>query len=249
MPPRVLVFQHLACEHPGIFRDFLKEDGIDWTAVELDEGEPVPDLEGFDILIAMGGPMDVWEEAENPWFVAEKQAIREWVQEMDKPFLGFCLGHQLLADALGGEVGPAKTPEIGILDVELTEAGRAHPLYAGSPDRFETLQWHSAEVIQAPPGATVLAQSPACAVNAFAIGSCAFGVQYHQEMTPTTVSDWGDIPAYRNALEKSLGAGALEKLDRETAQRMPDFAAGARRLYDNFKGLAQARHFARLNRA
>jgi len=249
MPPRVLVFQHIECEHPGIFRDFLAADGIEWTAVELDEGEAIPNLHGFDILIAMGGPMDVWQEAEHPWMVAEKQAIRHWVRDLDKPFLGFCLGHQLLAEAMGGEVGPAKISEIGIMPVHLTDEGRDHPLYSGSPDIFETLQWHGAEVTRAPPGATILAQSPACAVNAFAVGSCAFGVQYHQEMTATTVSDWGAIPAYRTALEQSLGAGALEILDRETGDRMPEFAAGARRLYDNFKGLAQAQYFARPQRA
>jgi len=241
MAPNILVFQHVACEHPGIFRDFMNADGFDWTAIELDEGEPIPDLAGFDILIAMGGPMDVWQEAEHPWLVAEKRAIRHWVLDLDKPFLGFCLGHQLLASATGGEVGPSKTPEIGILDVHLTEAGTTHPLFASGPDQFQTLQWHSAEVITAPPGATILAQSPACAVNALAIGSCAFGVQYHQEMTPTTVSDWGAIPEYREALENVLGDGALDALERQTAAQMPDFAEGARRLYDNFKGLASTR--------
>lgn len=241
MPPKILVFQHVECEHPGIFREFMTSDGFEWTAVELDEGEPIPDLSGFDILIAMGGPMDVWQEADHPWLAAEKQAIRHWVLDLDKPFLGFCLGHQLLASATGGEVGPSGTPEIGILDVHLTEAGQGHPLFAGGPDRIQTLQWHSAEVTTAPPGATILAQSPACPVNALAIGSCAFGVQYHQEMTATTVSDWGAIPEYRNALEKALGDGALEALDRETAALMPDFAAGARRLYDNFKNLAGRR--------
>lgn len=241
MAPRILVFQHVACEHPGIFRDFMNADGFDWTAVELDEGEPIPDLSGYDILIAMGGPMDVWQETEHPWLAAEKQAIRRWVLDLDKPFLGFCLGHQLLASALGGAVGPSKTPEIGILDVHLTDAGRDHPLFAGSPERFQTLQWHSAEVTTAPPGATILARSPACDVNALAIGSCAFGVQYHQEMTATTVSDWGAIPEYRAALENALGDGALEALDGDTAAHMAGFAAGARRLYDNFKGLARTR--------
>lgn len=241
MPPRVLVFQHVNCEHPGIFRDFMAADKIDWTAVELDEGETIPDLDAFDILIAMGGPMDVWEETEHPWLVREKQAIREWIQVADKPFLGFCLGHQLLASALGGEVGPSKVPEIGIHDVQLTVTGRAHPLFAESPDHFDTLQWHSAEVTKAPEGSTILAQSPACAINALAVASCAFGVQYHQEMTPTTVGDWGQIPAYRIALEKALGDGALEILNQDTASRMTEFAAGARRLYDNFMQLADTR--------
>ena len=105
-PPRILVFQHIDVEHPGIFRRFLAEEGVPWTAVELDRGEPIPDMTDFDALWVMGGPMDVWQEAENPWLRAEKAAIREAVLGRRMPFLGICLGHQLLADALGGEVGP-----------------------------------------------------------------------------------------------------------------------------------------------
>ena len=103
-PKRVLVFQHVAVEHPGIFRQFLADDGHSYQAVELDEGESIPALEGFDALWVMGGPMDVWDEAEYPWLVAEKAAIREAVITRRMPYLGFCLGHQLLGEALGGQV-------------------------------------------------------------------------------------------------------------------------------------------------
>ena len=77
---RFLVFQQIACEHPAIFRDFLEADGIAWDAVELDEGEAVPEFGGYDALLVMGGPMDTWQEAEHPWLVAEKRAIRRWVE-------------------------------------------------------------------------------------------------------------------------------------------------------------------------
>ena len=76
---RVLVFQHIAIEHPGIFRDFMAEDGVRWDAVELDAGEAIPALDPYDALIVMGGPMDVFEEDKHPWLVAEKRAIRDWV--------------------------------------------------------------------------------------------------------------------------------------------------------------------------
>ncbi len=97
---------------------------MDWTAVELDKGDPIPPLEGYDVLWVMGGPMDVWDVEEHPWLVEEKRAIRKWVREMERPFLGLCLGHQLLADALGGTCGPQRPPEIGVSRVDLTDEGR-----------------------------------------------------------------------------------------------------------------------------
>jgi len=82
---RVLVFQHIAIEHPGIFRDFLAADGVAWDAVELDAGDPIPPLDGYDALLVMGGPMDVWEEDAHPWLAAEKRAIRAAVAERAMP--------------------------------------------------------------------------------------------------------------------------------------------------------------------
>ena len=231
---RVLVLQHIACEHPGIFRDFMAEDGIKWRAVELDEGEPIPDLDAFDVLISMGGPMDVWQKDEHPWIASELAAIREWVGEAGRPFLGFCLGHQLLAEALGGAVGPAAQSEIGVMPVQLTEAGRRSPFLEGVPEEFPCLQWHGAEVTRAPAGAEVLVSSPVCAVNALSVGDHAFSVQFHVELTPTTVSDWGEIPEYAQALEGALGEGALPRLDAEAAANMPAFASLSRTLYRNF---------------
>ena len=106
---RFLVFQHIACEHPGAFRDYFAEDGISWDVAELDEGEDIPDLDGYDALWVMGGPMDMWEKVANPWFEFEIEAVRKAVLDLQMPFMGICLGHQILAEALGGEVGPARS--------------------------------------------------------------------------------------------------------------------------------------------
>jgi GMP synthase-like glutamine amidotransferase len=238
---RFLVFQHIAIEHPGIFRDFFAADGIAWDAVELDAGEAIPSLAGYDALWVMGGPMDVWEEAEHPWLTAEKQAIREWVKTRGKPYMGLCLGHQLLGAALGGKVGKMPKAEVGIHDINLTAAGRTDPLFAGIGHPFQALQWHGAAVLEAPADAVILAESPVCANQAMRIGDCAYGLQYHTELTARTVGEWGEVPAYACALDETLGQGALQKLDAEAAQKMHIFARDSRRLYDNFMRLLKQR--------
>jgi GMP synthase-like glutamine amidotransferase len=238
---RFLVFQHIAIEHPGIFRDFFAADGIQWDAVELDEGEAIPDVTGYDALWVMGGPMDVWEETEHPWLKAEKQAIRDWVQVQSKPYMGLCLGHQMLGAALGGKVGKMPKAEVGILDINLTEAGRADPLFAGIGNPFQALQWHGAAVLEAPEGAVILGESPVCANQAMRVGNFAYGLQCHTELTTRTVGEWGEVPAYACALDETLGQGALARLDAEATNKMPDFARDSRRLYDNFMNLLKAR--------
>ena len=232
---RLLVFQHISAEHPGIFREFINQDGIEWTVIELDEGESIPSLDKFDALWVMGGPMDVWEEKEFPWLIDEKAAIRDAVVERKLPYLGFCLGHQLLADALGGKVGLADTPEIGVLDVETTNQGLNSPFLQNFPTKLKCLQWHSAEVKHGPENAKVLGSTNACAIQAMSVGTHALSVQYHIEITPTTVSEWGEIPAYKSALEKCLGNNALEVLNAEANLHIDDMNQHSWLLYENWK--------------
>ena len=237
---RVLVFQHINIEHPGIFRDFLDADGIRWDAIELDEGEAIPSFADYDLLWVMGGPMDTFEADIHPWLVAEKAAIREAVAVRGLPFIGFCLGHQLLAEALGGEVARMATPEVGIMDVALTTAGQSDPLYAGAAAHADYFQWHSCGVLRVPEGGVSLARSPACEIQAMRVGESAYGIQYHVELTPATVTDWAAVPAYAEALDSALGEGALQRLDADAAARMPKFNREARRLYDRFMAIARA---------
>ena len=230
---RILVFQHLAVEHPGIFREFWAESGHEWDAVELDEGETIPDLAPYDLLAVMGGPMDVWEVPQYPWLVPEIAAIRHWVVELGRPYLGICFGHQLLAVALGGTVGPMAAPEVGLAEVALTAAGQEDVLLAGFPATVATFQWHGAEVQTLPEGAVVLAGNEACPVQAMRCGRHAWGFQYHVEITPSTVGEWGNVPAYKASLETALGPELAVQLEELVAARLPAFATAARRLNDN----------------
>ncbi|MGI9318345.1 MAG: type 1 glutamine amidotransferase [bacterium] len=230
---KFLVFQHIECEHPGVFRDLMKADNVEWDAVHLDQGEQIDRLEDYDALIVMGGPMDVWQQQQHPWLGAELDAIAEWVSS-GKPYLGFCLGHQLLAAALGGRVGPATIPEIGVLPVNLTEAGRSHWFFKNCPDQIMSLQWHSAEIVVLPTNSEVLAKSDACRVNAMAWGESAVSVQFHVELTDTTVAEWGDVPAYATALESAMGEGALFKMKQAADESMLEFNQISSLLYRNF---------------
>ncbi len=231
---RLLVFQHIDCEHPGSLRRFLQADGIEWDAVELDVGEEIPDLQNYDALWVMGGPMDVWDVEEYPWLIPEKAAIRRWVSELKKPYLGLCLGHQLLADALGGTCGPQKPPEIGILDVALTEAGQADALMAGLPVNQKCLQWHSVCVAQAPENATILASSDICRIQAMRVGDNAWSMQYHVEVEEDTVDNWGAVPAYRDVLLDTLGKNGLSTMKAGGDENIGSFLDCSEKIYRNF---------------
>lgn len=240
---RIIVFQHIAVEHPGIFRDFMNKDGIQWDVVELDEGESIPKLDDYDAIMCMGGPMDVWQEDRYPWLIDEKSAIRHAINDLGLPYLGFCLGHQLLADSLGGTVGPMQTAEIGVLPVELTNEGIHDCIFSKMPGSFNGLQWHGAEIIEPPPGGIVLARSPASSVQALRLGRSAYSIQCHIEITNSTVFEWGQIPEYEMSLTNTAGPGALSQLDAEAKQHMGEFNRTARSIYDNFISCIESNNY------
>jgi len=228
---KFLVLQHINIEHPGIFLKFMKEDNIKIDTVELDENEKIPNLDPYDAMIVMGGPMDTWQEETYPWLKSEKEAIHKFVCVNKKPYLGLCLGAQLLSEAVGGKVRKMKTPEIGVLKVSVTDD---KSIFKGLNKDLKVLQWHSYEAHDLPHNTNLLASSPECKVQAFSFDK-AFGLQFHVEQTNKTVPEWACVPEYKSALEKTLGENALEEFKRDVEQNLNLFNDSAKIIYKNFK--------------
>jgi len=235
---RVVVFQHLPCEHPGIFRDFLRRDGAETVTVQLDVGHRIPSLDGADALLIFGGPMNVDEEDRYPWLVPETAAIRAAALG-GMPILGVCLGGQLLAKALGAPVSKNLEPEVGLLEIELTQAGAADPLFTGWPRRAAVVQWHS-DTFAIPDGGVRLATSTACPNQAFRFGRWAYGLQFHPEVTADMVEEWAHVPEYAEAMQRA-GGGAEGGGFGGVARHQSDLARRAQVLYENFRALVARR--------
>ena len=218
----ILVLQHINIEDPGYIKDLMIKDGVNITTIELYEGEKIPNnLNSFDGMLCMGGPMDTWMEKDYPWLIEEKKKIKEFVVELNKPYLGFCLGCQLLGEAIGGKVVKTNNPEIGMLDVNFLDEKKKDILFADFPQKITSLQWHSYEVqeLEKNKDVTLIASSKETKYQIFRYKNNAYGIQFHIEIKDTTVNDWGCVPEYKSALENQLGQGALEKFDKDAKEK------------------------------
>ncbi len=202
----VLIFQHTQGENPGAFLEHISSCGDTARVVHLYDDQPIPQLDEFDLLLVLGGPMDVWETEAYPWLVPEKHAIRTWIQDLKRPYFGICLGHQLLVDALGGKCAPMQKPEIGVLSVTLTDNTGDDPLFEPLPRQFRVLQWHGVEAVDLPAASSVLAQSDTCAVQAVRVLDRAWGVQFHPELVQGTIQSWMSDPSNHQCAVDWLGS-------------------------------------------
>lgn len=235
---RLMVFQHSPLDHPGVMRRYLAEDGIDWDPIDTYTGCAIPLLDDYDALLVMGGPQQTDQESAHPWLKAEKDYIRRAILAEEKPVLGICLGSQLIADVMGGRVGPMACPEIGVLDVEATPAAQRDALLDGLATPAKTLQWHLNAVLELPQGAAHLMRSQACENQAFRLGERVWGLQFHMELDAEMVIGTEAFPEYVAALEAQRGAGALQRLAEETEHHGGELDRSARLIYDNFLAVA-----------
>ena len=236
----VIVLQHIKIEDPGYIKDLMIADGVKLTTIELDEGDRIPnDITKFDAMFCMGGPMDTWMEKDYQWLIDEKKRIKEFVVDLKKPYLGFCLGCQLLGEVIGGRVVKSNNSEIGMLNIDFSENKKNDLLFSKFPEKITSLQWHSYEVrnLESNKNVTLIASSPETKYQIFKYQNHAYGIQFHIEVKDTTVNAWGCVPEYKSALEKQLGKGALEKFDKEAQNNMRNMNNYSKILYENFKRL------------
>lgn len=173
---------------PGNLADNLTELQVPFQVSHPYRGETLPALPDITALIVLGGAMGANDDAHHPFLTPLKTLITQ-VVHAGIPYLGICLGGQLLAAALGTPVVSCRWEELGTLEVSLTDQGMSDQLFSGLPSPFTTFQWHH-DSFDLPAAATLLASSPACPHQAFRVGNCAWGLQFHPEVNEAIIRAW-----------------------------------------------------------
>lgn len=180
-------FQHEPLEGPGCIKDWTEKENHLLSCTRFYQDEVPPDLSEIDWLVIMGGPMGIYDEPLYPWLAREKQYIRKAI-EANKMIMGICLGAQLLADALGARVKPARNKEIGWFPVRKTEAGKTSVLLDDMPGQLTVFHWHG-DQFDIPEGCLHLAESEACPNQLFQFGDRILALQFHFEVTAASIRE------------------------------------------------------------
>ncbi|HME42413.1 MAG TPA: type 1 glutamine amidotransferase [Syntrophorhabdales bacterium] len=229
MDKAVLIVKHVEQEGPGMLGKIFEDAGWRLVTVELGRREALPDrLDSFAAVVMLGGPMNVYEEEAYPFLKDEDVFIKEVLRE-EIPFLGICLGAQLLAKACGARVMKAAQKEVGWYSVDLTKQARQDRLFKRVESPLTVFQWHE-DTFDIPDGGVLLATSALVRNQAFGMGSCAYGLQFHVEVSLDMVEEWMKDEKTVDA-EKILRQGAIVK---ETLEQQ------AATLFNNFRRLAES---------
>lgn len=225
----ILFLQHISIEGPETLGKYLADQGREIKTVRFFAGDHLPSsLEGIQAVICLGGPMNVDEESKYPWLIPEIQFIQTVVKQQ-VPFLGICLGSQLLAKACGAKVVKSPAREVGFSDVELTKDGQQDAFFNGVRSPLKVYQWHE-DMWQLPPNGTLLATGSQCPHQAFKVGEAAYGLQFHIEITGQSIVDWSE-----RYLSKTPDAIHLKKTMVNDYDQMEEkFNKTAFQIYDNF---------------
>jgi GMP synthase-like glutamine amidotransferase len=176
---RIHYLQHVPFEGLGCIENWVLEKGYKLSCTKFFEGDPLPNHSTYDWLIILGGSMGVYDEKKYNWLVAEKNFIKNAIQQ-DKKILGICLGSQLIASALGANVYPNNEKEIGWFPIRLSEMA-ANPLQETTTN-FSVFHWHG-DTFDLPKNTINLASSEGCINQAFVYNDNVIGLQFHLEVT------------------------------------------------------------------
>jgi len=176
---------NIGFEGPGYIADWIDQRGHSMQVWKLYESPSFPEVEDIDLLVLMGGPMNIYEEDRYPYLAAEKELIKACIRE-HKHVLGICLGAQLCADALGEKVFKNREKEIGWFPVHLDGDSEDHEIRSVFPGTFTPFHWHG-ETFDLPEGSRLLGSSGACRNQGFQYGKHVLALQFHLEITPQTV--------------------------------------------------------------
>ena len=183
---RIHYLQHVPFEDLANIEVWAKEKGHTVSGTALYDNEKLPQMEDFDWLVILGGPMNIYEEKTYPWLASEKEFIAQ-VIAAKKPVLGICLGAQLIADVLGAKVKRNNFTEIGWFPVTLTGDVKSSPLFGTLPNRFTVFHWHG-DTFEIPPGAVRIAESEGCKNQAFVYSDRVIGLQFHIECSIESIN-------------------------------------------------------------
>ena len=186
----ILVIQNDVSDPIGLAGDWLA--GFDLITVSAGQGQPVPDRVPGAVhgVILLGGSMGALDDDRAPWLPNERALVRDAI-DRGVPILGLCLGHQILAAATGGRIALADHPEVGLVSVTRTDAGKRDPVIAALPDDVvQAVHYHHDEVTQLPANAELLLTNESCRVQGFRIGEMSYGLQMHPEIDGDTFATW-----------------------------------------------------------
>ena len=204
---KVIVFQHVHNEDLEKIEVYLLEKNLLITKIRLYKNEDIPkDLSQYSLMISLGGPMDTWMIKQYPWIVKEKNAIKEFVINLEKPFIGICLGCQLLGEVLGGKVQKSKFSEIGFFNLNAKETMYKDKNLNFFPKKASVFQWHSYEVCSLNNSKIEnLATSSLTENQLFRYKSHAYGLQFHFEIDIHTIEKWLKKETFKKTLVKKYG--------------------------------------------